>query len=194
MLLNKLKLVLVKKGFTIKDVVMGTTLSRNTLSNIVNNTHANISNRTLDTLCMFLNVSPTEIYEYHPFNIEVNFDVDWDNDLTNNSDDPFLCDYMLSVRLKFTKLGEQYAAVSLSGIIEILKIPQEYDPTEIQYSGEITFSTEEDKRSFKKTTYGVSQFAISELAKYLYDNFGLFLSKEGHPVERQDNKIVFKLD
>lgn len=172
---------------------MGTNLSRNTVSNIVNNTHANISNRTLDTLCMFLNVEPSEIYEYQPFNITPVFYVDWDNDLSKN-DNHLDGEYMLSARVKFFKLGVTLATVNLSGTIEELENYYDGDE-EILYSGKITFSTKDDDQLFRKLTKDVSQFAVSDLARYLHNALSHFLTKEGRALTaREENKIVFKLE
>lgn len=64
MLRNRLRELMAKQDLTIKGLVEATGISRNTLSNIVNNPHANVSTKTLSKLCRTLNVDPGEFYEW----------------------------------------------------------------------------------------------------------------------------------
>lgn len=64
MIENRLKVILAEKRLKIKNVVENTGLSRNTVSNIVNKPHCNISNETLDRLCCYLEITPGDLLLY----------------------------------------------------------------------------------------------------------------------------------
>ena len=66
MLVNKLKVLLAERNLKIKDIVENTGLSRNTISNLVNNPSSNVSTSTLDKLCFFLKITPDDFFEYYP--------------------------------------------------------------------------------------------------------------------------------
>lgn len=66
MLRNRLKILLAERNLKIKDVVSATELTRPTVSNIVNHRSANVSNDSLDKLCNYLGVTPTEFWEFKP--------------------------------------------------------------------------------------------------------------------------------
>ncbi|KRN92512.1 helix-turn-helix domain-containing protein [Pediococcus stilesii] len=75
MLANRLNILLAERQLTNKQVVNDTGISRNTISNIVNNPNANISNETIDVLCNYLEISPSDFFEYAPFLIDFEYKV-----------------------------------------------------------------------------------------------------------------------
>lgn len=66
MLRNRLRILLAERDLKIKDLMNATGLSRNSLSNMVNNRSANVSTKNLDKLCNYLEVTPTEFWEFKP--------------------------------------------------------------------------------------------------------------------------------
>lgn len=71
MIANKLNVLLAERQLSIKDVVSGTGLSRNTISNLTNNNSSGgINLKTINKLCMFLNVTPADFFEYFPYEAE----------------------------------------------------------------------------------------------------------------------------
>lgn len=66
MLKNRLKILLAERYLSIKDLMNATGLSRNSLSNMVNNPMANIATKNVDKLCNYLKVGPNEFWEYKP--------------------------------------------------------------------------------------------------------------------------------
>ena len=70
MMANKLKSLLAERNLTIKQIIKDTGLSRNTLSNIINNPLSNISLDTLNTLCIYLKITVDDFYSFVPFNFE----------------------------------------------------------------------------------------------------------------------------
>ncbi|KDB00568.1 hypothetical protein LAKU_20c00130 [Apilactobacillus kunkeei EFB6] len=72
MIANRLNILLAERQLTIKDVVENTTLSRNTISNLVNkNMTSSVNLSTLNELCMFLNISPSDFFTYSPYDLEI---------------------------------------------------------------------------------------------------------------------------
>ncbi|PWT47065.1 hypothetical protein DKZ23_05160 [Limosilactobacillus reuteri] len=67
LLANRLKILLAERDLSIKDVMVATGLSRNSLSNMVNNPFANISTENVDKLCNYLEVKPSKFYDYVPW-------------------------------------------------------------------------------------------------------------------------------
>lgn len=69
MLFNRLKILFAERNLTIKDAMEATGLSRNSLSNMINNPSANISTQNIDKLCNFLEITPSAFFDYFPFDI-----------------------------------------------------------------------------------------------------------------------------
>ncbi|HJF46658.1 MAG TPA: helix-turn-helix transcriptional regulator, partial [Limosilactobacillus oris] len=67
LLANRLKILLAERDLSIKEVVEDTGISRSALSNMVNNPSANIATKNIDTLCNFLEINPSDFWEYSPW-------------------------------------------------------------------------------------------------------------------------------
>ncbi|MBE7388204.1 helix-turn-helix domain-containing protein [Ligilactobacillus salivarius] len=67
--LNKL---LGERNLKISKVFVDTGISRSTLTKIVNNQSSMVQTETIDKLCQYLKVSPSEFFEYIPIEIDVN--------------------------------------------------------------------------------------------------------------------------
>lgn len=66
MLRNRLKILLAERNLKIKDVSNAIGISTNTLSHMSNHRSANVSNDSLDKICNYLGVTPTEFWEFKP--------------------------------------------------------------------------------------------------------------------------------
>lgn len=66
--LNKL---LGERNLKISKVFVDTGISRSTLTKIVNNQSSMVQTETIDKLCQYLKVSPSEFFEYIPLSIDV---------------------------------------------------------------------------------------------------------------------------
>lgn len=73
MLANRLKILLAERDLSIKDVIEGTGISRNVLSNMINNPFANVSTENVDKLCNFLEIDPSRFYDYLGWRFTYNF-------------------------------------------------------------------------------------------------------------------------
>ena len=73
MLANRLKILLAERDLSIKDLMKATGLSRNSLSNMVNNPFANIATENVDKLCNYLEVAPKDFYDYSGWLFSFNF-------------------------------------------------------------------------------------------------------------------------
>lgn len=62
----KLGVLLAQMGYRQDDVAQATKISKNTLSNIVNNKTSGIQNDNLQKIALFLNVDISELFEYYP--------------------------------------------------------------------------------------------------------------------------------
>ena len=67
MLANRLKILLAERDLTIKKVIEETGISRNVLSNMINKPFSNVPNANIDRLCNFLEISPSDFWEYTPW-------------------------------------------------------------------------------------------------------------------------------
>ncbi len=75
MLANRLKVLLAERQLTNKQVSDDTKISRNTISNIINNPDANIATNTIDRLCNYLEIDPSNFFEYSPYLITFEYKV-----------------------------------------------------------------------------------------------------------------------
>jgi DNA-binding Xre family transcriptional regulator len=75
MLANRLNVLLAERQLTNKQVVEATGLSRNSISNIINNPEANIATDTVDRLCLYLGVTPTDFFSYAPYSFKYDLDI-----------------------------------------------------------------------------------------------------------------------
>lgn len=73
MLANRLKILLAERDLSIKDLMEATGLSRNSLSNMINNPYANIATDNVDKLCNFLEVAPNKFYDYLPWHFALGY-------------------------------------------------------------------------------------------------------------------------
>lgn len=83
----KLGSLLSDMGYRQDDVVKATNISKNTLSNIVNNRTSGIQNENLEKIALFLNVDISELFEYYPAIISLSIDDDFKTSKLMN--DPF---------------------------------------------------------------------------------------------------------
>lgn len=74
MLANRLKVLVAERGLMVKDVIENTGISRNVLSNMINNPFANVSNSNLDILCNYFDVKPNDFYDYLPWIFKFEYD------------------------------------------------------------------------------------------------------------------------
>lgn len=73
MLLSNLKVLLAERNLTISKVSMDTSISRTTLTALANNTSAGIQFETLDKICQYLNVDPSNFFLFYNGNLEIEF-------------------------------------------------------------------------------------------------------------------------
>lgn len=73
LLANRLKILLAERDLTIKDLMKATGLSRNSLSNMVNNPFANIATDNVDKLCNYLEIAPRDFYDYFPWHFSIGY-------------------------------------------------------------------------------------------------------------------------
>ena len=87
MLKTNLAVLMAERGLKISDLYEATGISKTTLMAIADNTGKGIQYDTVDKLCNYLNVSPTEFFIYAPFLVTISEAVFRNNDYLYN----FLC-------------------------------------------------------------------------------------------------------
>lgn len=73
MLANRLKILLAERDLSIKNVIENTGISRNVLSNMINKPFANVSTKNLDKLCNYLEITPSDFFDYSGWIFSFNF-------------------------------------------------------------------------------------------------------------------------
>ncbi|WP_428958641.1 helix-turn-helix domain-containing protein [Levilactobacillus brevis] len=71
MLANRLSVLMAERQLSIKQVIDATGISRNTISNISNNPNANVATDTIDKLCNYMGIQPSDFFVYAPYQIEM---------------------------------------------------------------------------------------------------------------------------
>ncbi|MGX7047769.1 hypothetical protein RU86_GL000745 [Lactococcus piscium] len=71
MLLNKLAVILTQKNIKISRLSFDTGISRTTLTALSQNDSKRIDNDTLNTICTYLRITPTEFFEYSPLDFSM---------------------------------------------------------------------------------------------------------------------------
>ena len=72
MLLNKLAVILTQKNIKISRMSFDTGISRTTLTALSQNESKRIDNDTLNTICIYLRITPAEFFEYSPLDFTMN--------------------------------------------------------------------------------------------------------------------------
>ena len=75
MLRNKLAVLIAERELTAAKVSEETGIARSTLSSLVNNTGDGVQYKTLDKLCNYFGITPSEFFDYAPFILKYNFDI-----------------------------------------------------------------------------------------------------------------------
>lgn len=73
MIKNRLNVLMAERNLTIKDINENTTLSRTTISNMINGVSDGLQMKTLDILCNYLEITPIDFFEYAPYLFSFDF-------------------------------------------------------------------------------------------------------------------------
>lgn len=85
MLRNTLSLILVERQLRITRVSNDTGISRTTLTALSQNSNKMIQMETINTLCNYLKLSPSDLFEYVPFDFSYSAGIDKEFPQTDNS-------------------------------------------------------------------------------------------------------------
>lgn len=169
MLANKLKILLAERNLRIKDVVENTNVSRNTVSNIINNPYSNISNKTLDEICNFLNTDPKHFFVYAPYIIEYSAK-DLSLNIKNGKEK-----YKFNLKIKkigFNELGDSVAAKN--NLKE--KFDNDIEEIETKYSFFDLEISDNKKDVFMDIYKGLPYVFQEEITQNIIDMCKLYLS------------------
>ena len=98
--LNKL---LGERNLKISKVFVDTGISRSTLTKIVNNQSSMVQTETIDKLCRYLKVSPSDFFEYIPVEIKVNTFLN-----ESNSFGSFDVDLIIKIKDTFHNIEKEF--------------------------------------------------------------------------------------
>lgn len=150
MIKNKFAHILIQKRLKITQVSNDTGISRTTLTALHSNSGKGIQYDTLNTLCKYLKVTPSDFFDYIPIDVSIN---------------------MLDIEVKEKKTGPEtgYKIYSLAGFINISDVLDQ--KSSIEFNTECYQSFQEVNIFLKngtKTAVNLQiDFAKEELEKYM---------------------------
>lgn len=71
MIINKLNLLLAERFIKASKLAKDTGIAQSTISKIVNNATSQIDYSTLDKICLYLKITPSDFFEYAPYQFEL---------------------------------------------------------------------------------------------------------------------------
>ncbi|WP_323703521.1 helix-turn-helix transcriptional regulator [Mammaliicoccus sp. Dog046] len=152
-------------------------VSRNTITNTAQNDSEMLRMETINKICQYLNIDPSEFFEFYPFDID--FTIDSENIYINNNDSKIISDYHLNLDLLIdikhngitNSIDSELKVVNLTKISAIL-----LESSTIYY--EIIFENTDDKKliveTYNKLSKGMKKILYSNLVEdikiHLYES------------------------
>lgn len=176
MIKSNLAVVLAERNIKITKVSHDTGISRTTLTALTQNNCKGIQFDTLNTLCTYLHVTPSEIIQYYPIDMgNVTFDLDFSEDLDlTGGGQVYICLYYKGVSIDCT-----FDAVVYCNTINI-------DNGETTYPYyEMTISYESIKNKlfhevFNSVSQSVRTYIEDKIAEAMYQTLHLAGSSPEH--------------
>lgn len=104
MIKNNFNTLMAERQLKITRVSNDTGISRTTLTALSQEMSKGVQLDTLNTLCIYLNITPCEFFDYLPFDLEYNIEQDTEEVVINNNrcdlDYTTHCDYILFINMK----------------------------------------------------------------------------------------------
>lgn len=192
MLANKLKSLLAERNLTIKQTIKDTGLSRNTLSNIINNPTSNISLSTLNTLCIYLGITTNDFYSFVPFDFEYNIDINFN--VLNNDEDVIEGypghEHDCSAFIKVVKNNQLLANIEFDGTIEIFVEPVSNTETYVTYSVALNYANPQEQKNFQPFSNQLSINLKSVIKDKLMEKFDKAVKSDVDGQLRQQNLSI----
>ncbi|WP_239749976.1 helix-turn-helix transcriptional regulator [Mammaliicoccus sp. H-M34] len=152
-------------------------VSRNTITNTAQNDSEMLRMETINKICQYLNIDPSEFFEFYPFDID--FTIDSENIYINNNDSKIISDYHLNLDLLIdikhngitNSIDSELKVVNLTKVSAIL-----LESSTIYY--EIIFENTDDKKliveTYNKLSKGMKKILYSNLVEdikiHLYES------------------------
>lgn len=124
MIRNRIASILADRGIKISRASLELpNLSRNTITNTASNSGKMIQLETIDTLCQYLNITPSDFFEYLPFDLDFTTDIT-DNQAYTNETFDFINVPTNGIKLDFFikktySNGKPFNLFEYSGILEV---------------------------------------------------------------------------
>ncbi|MCH4336751.1 helix-turn-helix domain-containing protein [Staphylococcus haemolyticus] len=115
MIRNRLAEILFERDIKITDIANGTGISRNTISNTASNNSDMLKMNTINKICTYLNITPSDFFEFIPIDIDFEF---------YKTDDLYL-NYLSEEKIKEKDLSElpaSYIKMGIEGISAKLNV------------------------------------------------------------------------
>ncbi|MGE7954963.1 helix-turn-helix domain-containing protein [Lysinibacillus xylanilyticus] len=109
MIRNRLAALMAERGLKITRVAKDTGISRNTITAISQNDSEMMRMETINTLCKYLGVTPSEFYEYEPLDIDFFVEINF-------------CRYSLQERPTDSFITENYLSITTADIDVIMDV------------------------------------------------------------------------
>lgn len=192
MIRSNLAVLLAERKLKISKVSMETGISRTTLTALCNNTSQGVQLETVDTLCTYLKVTPTQLISHIPFfmhivSIEVNDKREnefCDKELTLSI---FSGDYKRHKRYTlFAEVFYKWFEGKIVDLIVLLSLPPECDPMEAK-----------NEKELNKINLNVSELkqVFSSMTTAFLDDFEIELTRRFQAVFLQeDSTCIFHDD
>lgn len=118
MIRNKLSILLTERGLKATKVANDTGIARSTLSKISSNSSEKIEYSTINTLCKYLRITPSEFFEYSP--IDVSFYFELGEALVSQKDLNEGATYSVEASgfINFSKYDEKLGSLEFEGVME----------------------------------------------------------------------------
>ncbi|WP_143461519.1 helix-turn-helix domain-containing protein [Levilactobacillus enshiensis] len=116
MIRSNLAVLLTEKQIKISKMANDTGISRTTLTALSQNTNKMIQMGTINTICTYLESSPSELFEFLPFDFDYYYELgDYDENIWNEN---HMYTYTSPLYINISENGTRVSTVELNGFIE----------------------------------------------------------------------------
>lgn len=118
MIRNKLSILLTERGLKATKVANDTGIARSTLSKISSNSSEKIEYSTINTLCKYLRITPSDFFEYSPIDVSFYFELGEPSVSQKDLDEGVPFSVEASGFINFSKYDEKLGSLEFEGAME----------------------------------------------------------------------------
>ncbi len=184
MIRNRLSELLSERGLKISRVSKEVDIARSSLTSMVQNDSEMLRYDAIDKLCKFLNITPTDFFEYSPISIEYTFDEDPDINYSIQND---LDNKLVLEKFNFDLLVD----AEISSKIESFDLEVQFMGFEVEKKTNFKIKNEQNAQDLKnivnQLTPGLKNVLHKRLQKHLQNYVTNFL------INDIENNSVFSM-